>query len=74
MLKNGLNREARIPIGIFFVMFAINLRLGASLIDEGKENWGDGTSIGAGDIMIAILVVFIAFNNMGTLIPSFAVI
>jgi hypothetical protein len=40
MLKNGLNREARIPIGIFFVMFAINLRLGASLIDEGKKNWG----------------------------------
>jgi hypothetical protein len=55
-------------------MFAIDFRLGAHLIYEGKENWGDGTSIGAGDIMITILVVFIAFNNMGTLIPSFALI
>jgi ABC-type multidrug transport system fused ATPase/permease subunit len=74
MLKNGLKRGAGegIAIGIFFVMFTIDFRLGAYLIDEGKENWG--TSIGAGDIMIAILVVFIAFNNMGTLIPSFALI
>jgi ABC-type multidrug transport system fused ATPase/permease subunit len=74
MLKNGLNREAGIAIGIFFVMFAINFRLGAYLIDEGKKNCEHGTSIGAGNIMIAILVVFIAFNNMGTLIPSFTLI
>jgi ATP-binding cassette subfamily B (MDR/TAP) protein 1 len=76
MLINGIKRGAGIGVSVaaFFIMFSIDFRVGAQMIYDNYDNWGDGSSIGAGDVMIAIFVCMMAFNNMGTVVPCFALI
>lgn len=76
MFKNGfkVGMGTGIAIAGFFWMMATIYIVGADVIDNETENWADGETFDVGKVVIVLFVSLMAFNNIGTLVPSIKMI
>ena len=76
MVVGGFKGGMGTGLGIagFQWMMAVIYIVGAIEVNDQNENWADGETMDVGKVIIVMFVSMIAFNNIGTLVPSFKMI